>query len=477
MNVKSMRYILLLLIATVSLRGVAQEEVETTPRRVVLDRVVAVVGSSSVLLSEVEAYSAVIQEHQRSEGYTSDRDTRAQALEELMKQRLMATQARIDSVEVNLLDITIRVEEQISSLRDMLGGIKELERHQNMEIFNIRDVLRRRMEEQAYAQGMQADVVNKVKIIPGEVEQFYKSHDRDALPIIGDQYRYAQITRFPQSMDDAKRRVKERLIEMRERVIKGDMKFSSLAQMYSVDPGSAYRGGEMEPQTSASFVPAFAEALVSLKPGQISEVVETEFGFHIIELIDQKGSLYHCRHILLRPTFTTDELLEPINFLDSLVGQIRRDSVTFEMAAQLHSHDDNSKMNGGIVTNHDLLERYNAYDAKLTETKFLKEDFGAYKSIDDYKALSRLKEGEISNPFATEDMLGNELTKIVKLVEIFPTHEASLEEDYIKLEALALADKQEKALKAWLARHIKSTYIYIDPEFRGMEFEFEGWVK
>ncbi len=470
-----LRHIFLLIAATVTLNTYAQN----TPQRVVLDRVVAVVGSSSILLSEVNNYANVLLEQQRSEGYTSDRDIKSQALEELMKQRLMATQARIDSVEVNLLDITMRVEGQVNSMREMAGGVKELERQQNMEIFNIRDVLRRRMEEQEYARAMQADVVGKVTIIPGEVEQYYKSHDRDSLPMIGEQYRYAQITRFPKSMEDAKRRVKERLIEMRERVIKGEVRFSSLAQMYSVDPGSAYRGGEMEPQPATAFVPAFASALESLKPGQVSEVVESEFGFHIIELIDTKGNLYHCRHILLRPSYTPNELMEPVNLLDSLAGQIRRDSVTFEVAAQQYSDDATSKMNGGIVTNHDLLERYNAYDAKLTVTKFLKEDFGArgYKSLDDYNALSRLKEGEVSAPFTTEDMVGNTLSKIVKLVKVYPAHEASLTDDYIQLEELALAAKQQRVLKEWLQKHIRQAYIYIDPEFRNAEFEFEGWVK
>lgn len=235
----------------------------------------------------------------------------------------------------------------------------------------------------------------------------------------------------------------------------------------------------MEPQPSTAFVPAFAEALELLKPGQMSGVIETDFGFHIIELIDKRDNLYHCRHILLRPSYSAAELMEPINYLDSLVVEIRRDSITFESAAQLHSDDVSTKMNGGVVTNHDLLERYNAYDAKLTVTKFLKEDFGArgYKSLDDFTALSRLKAGEVSDAFTTEDMMGNQLSKIVKLIEIFPAHVASIDEDYIKLEEMALLDKQDKVLSEWLKRYISSAYVYIDPEFRDLEFEHEGWVK
>ncbi len=465
------------MLAIVSMNSYA--DTVDAPRRVILDKVVAVIGSSSILMSEVTTYAKQLDLQQRHEGYTSDKEQMTQAMEGLMTQRLLATQARIDSVDVNLSDISVRVEQQIEMMRDEAGGVVELEKQQNMEIFNIRDVLRRRLEEQAYAQGMQMDVIRDITVVPGEVERYYKSSDRDPLAMIGEQYRYAQITRFPASMEDAKRRVKERLLEMRERVINGTIKFSSLAQMYSVDPGSAYRGGEMEPQPSSAFVPEFAEALESLNPGQVSEVIETQFGFHIIELINRKGTIYHCRHILLRPTYTTEELMEPINFLDSLANVIRLDSISFERAAQLYSDDAPSKMNGGVVTNHDLLERYNANDAKMTVTKFLKEDFGArgYKSLDDFTELSKLKVGEVSPAFATEDMIGNNLSKIVKLVEVYPAHQASLAEDYIHIEGLALVDKQNRVFGEWLNKCIDATYIYIDPDMRSMKFENPRWVK
>ena len=266
---------------------------------------------------------------------------------------------------------------------------------------------------------------------------------------------------------------------MRERIITGQTSFSVLARMYSVD-GSALYGGEMQPAPSSMYVRPFAEALEKLKPGQVSEIVETEFGFHIIELIDKKGELYHCRHIVLRPTYTRDELLEPALQLDSIARLIRHDSLKFEDAALRFSDDASAKMNGGIVSNHDILARQGGYDgARLTATRFLKEDFGLEggKALEDYNALMRLKVGEISDSFQTSDFKGNQMSKIVKLVEIVPAHVASLEDDYVRLEEMALTQKRDRVFREWLNRKIDAMYIYIAPEFRDWEFENRKWIK
>lgn len=445
-------------------------------REVMLDKVVAVVGGSSILYSEVDEYARQLVEQRRQEGYTSDRDPMNEALEALMTQKLLYNQGQIDSVAVNDGDIMSRVEEQVQQMVEMEGSIPALEAKHHMPIFNIREIMRQRYEEQAYAQSMQSEVVNKVTVIPGEVERFYKSISKDSLPTIADQYVYAQITKFPKSMTAAKQRTRERLLDMRERVITGAAKFENLARMYSQD-GTAMRGGEMDPSPLASLDPSFAAALENLKPGQISEVVESQFGFHIIQMLDKRGQLYHFRHILLRPVYTSEELGESLNLLDSIADLIHKDSITFEQAALKYSDDASSKMNGGIVSNHDILERFNAFDAKLTVTKFLKEDFGRFKSLDDYNALRRLKPGEVSDAYLTEDMLGNQMGKIVKLVEVIPTHTASLNEDYLRLEEMALQDKQERVFKEWLTKKIDAMYVYIIPEFRDGEFENKHWVK
>ena len=464
--------VVLVVAATLALAATAQK------KQVMLDRVVAVVGGSSILHSDVVQTADDLTKRRREAGYTSDRDAFSEALEALLLQKLLYNQALIDSVDVNTSDLAHRAETQVNSLVAEAGSITELEKKHHMQIYHIREMLRRRMEEQAYATTMQNEVTGKVTVTPGEVERFYKRIDKDSLPTIAKQYVYAQITKFPKSIVEAKQRTRERLLEMRERIITGKTKFSTMARMYSVD-GSAIHGGEMEPTVLAGFVKPFADALSELKPGQVSEVVETEFGFHLIQQIDRKGDLYHCRHILLRPTYTTDELMEPMRELDSIVDLIRKDSITFEAAAAKFSDDVHSKQNGGIVTNHDLLEHYNAFDAKLTATRFLEEDFGMGrgKSIEDYNAIRRLKVGEISPAFQSQDLVGNNLSKVVKLIEIIPPHPASLKDDYLRLEAMALADKQSRVFDEWLNKKIEAMYVYIAPEYRNLDFSNKNWLK
>ena len=447
-------------------------------RFVMLDKVVAVVGNSSILHSEVEQTAQQLVEARRAEGYTSDRDPKSEALEQLMMQKLLYNQALIDSVEVSTGDIVQRVEAQVQSMTDEAGSVVELERKSHMPIYHIRELVRRQVEEQTYASAMQNDVIGKVKVVPGEVEAFYNSTNKEDLPIIAEQYVYAHITKYPKGMEAAKRRTRERLLDMRDRIVTSKAQFATLARMYSID-GAAIRGGELEPTTLNGWVKPFADAVEELKPGQVSEVVETQFGLHIIQMIDKRGNLYHCRHIVLRPTYTTDEIVAPMLELDSIANLIRKDSLTFEAAALAHSDDKHSKQNGGIVTNHDLLEHYSAFDAKLTATKFLKEDFGVGggKSIDDYNTIRYMKVGDISTAFRTSDMNGNEMCKIIKLVDIIPSHKATLDEDYLRLEQIALQEKQQKVFQQWLDKKIESMYVYISPEYRNGDFLNKSWVK
>ena len=447
-------------------------------RQVMLDRVVAIVGGSAILYSEVANAAQMIVEERRAQGYTSDRDPMNEGLEMLMAQKLLYNQSLIDSVDIPG-DVNSFVEERLQQMINQAGSIADFEKMQHMPLYNYRDILRQRVTEQEGARAMRAHIETDVAVTPGEVTRFYDSLKEEDLPIIPEQYVYAQIVRYPSSQEEAKQRTKERLLEMRERIISGKSTMSILARTYSVDPGSAMNGGEYPPGPLSQLTPPFADALSKLKAGQISEVVETEFGFHIIELIDEpKNNLYHYRHILLKPTYTDEELLEPTLFLDSLVSVIRADSISFEDAAKEHSQDDLTKMNGGLVSNHDILmSNPNYANVKYSSTKFKKEDFGQGKSFQDYVMISRLKIDEVSSPYMSEDIRNNQLSKIIKLKQIIPTHTASLSEDYLDIEMMALEMKKEKIFNEWMKEKIDGFYIFVDPEFRNGEFSFPNWIK
>ena len=289
--------------------------------RYTVDKVVAVVGNSAIKYSELVEARNVLVEERRKQGYTSDRDPMNEALEGLLVQKLLYNQALIDSVQINLDAVSSEVEARLAMMTEEAGSTAALEAEMGMPYYEIRQDFKGKYEEMYYAQAMRSDVISKVKITPGEVEMFYRELDRDSLPIVPEQYVYAQIVRYPTSSKEAKQRVREELLDMRERVINGT-RFDLLARMYSVDPGTAMQGGEMEMSLN-QFVQPFADALEKLQPGQISEVVETEYGFHIIQLVEKNGDRYRCRHILLRPVYTPDELAEGGRFLDSLANEIR----------------------------------------------------------------------------------------------------------------------------------------------------------
>lgn len=446
-------------------------------RQVVLDRVVAVVGGSSILYSEVSQMAQQLVEQRRAQGYTSDRDPMNEGLEELMKQKLLYNQALIDSVVVGADgNIEAQVESMLQQMIAEAGSVKDLEIREHMPLFNYRDIMRQQVKEQYYAQEMRMDIVKNVVVTPGEVERYYNQLTEEEKPLVPEQFVYAHIVRFPASQEEAKRRTRERLLDMRERIISGKSSMAVLARTYSQDPGSAMKGGEYPPGPLTNLTAPFAEALAKLKPGQISEVVESMYGFHIIELIDEpKNGMYHYRHILLKPVYTIEEENEPLKFLDSLSTVIKADSITFEAAAMAHSQDDLTKMNGGLVTNHDLLIRFNANNVKYTATKFRREDFSDKQQ--DYMNLITMKEGDVSSAFVTTDINGNVISKIVKMLKIIPTHSASMEEDYITIEEMALTEKKNEVFDKWMREKIDGLYVHIDPDFREGEFEYDNWVK
>ncbi len=436
--------------------------------KVMADKVVAVVGNSMILYSDLVQRSKSLAEHRRQLGYTSDRDPLCEALEDLIEQKILYNQAQIDSISIDVSDIALMVENTLSQEIAERGSQMAVEMYYHKAIFDIRSELQERYEEVRYANRMQQEIREKSSVTSGEVEYFFRQLPQDSLPIIPEQYVYSQIVRYPPSTEEAKLRTRERLLELRERIMNGTQ-FESLARMYSEDPGSALRGGEMDPMTKESFVQPFADALGRLKPGQVSEVVETEYGYHLIQLLDQVGNLYHCRHILLKPQFTDDEIQSTFTMLDSLKQEILAGNMTFSEAVEQYSEDKYSNRNGGVATNIELLEAMNQGDARAATTKFLKEELSQMPEV--YNALKDMKIGDISDAFASQDMKGNILGKIVRLDEVVPTHIASLSEDFLQIEEIALRQKQDKDYEKWLKDKVAGMFIRVDPEFHDCQFE------
>ncbi len=442
-------------------------------QRVVADKVAAVVGSSPIMYSEVVEHARNMAEEYRSQGYTSEREPLSEALESLMLQKLLYNQALLDSVEINQGAVSQYMEPMIQQLIDQAGGsVKTLEKQQGKPIFKIREELRSQIEEMLYADEMRRTIENKIKITPGEVDKFFKRIHKDSLPLIPEQYTYAQIVLYPASTKEAKQRTRERLLELRERIIGGE-RFDMLARIYSVCP-SARVGGEIGPSPRQQFQPTFADALGKLSVGQISNVVETMDGLHIIQLLEKTADdRYRFRHILLRPTFTTDEIVETIQRADSISDAVRRGDMTFAQAAARYSDDAYSKKNGGIVSNHDYMEVQQEIDPSKTTTKFLKEAI----LPDEQRVLRNLKVGDISQAFLTEDLKRNPIVKTLQMVEIIPTHEADMTKDYLILQEAALSEKQNKEFEKWVDGKIDGMYVRIDPAFKKENFENARWFK
>ncbi len=444
----------------------------------IADKVVAVVGNMPVLYSDVVKRANEITEQYRSQNITSPRKPIAEAFETLLEQKLLYQRAQIDSIGLENLasNIAQAVESNIEGMIARAGSIKALETEMHRPLYTIREDLRQQYEEYLGAEEMRKWVVSpeRVKITPGEVDRFYRRIDADSLPIIPEQYVYAQITKLPKSNEVAKQRTRERLLGLRQRILDGE-RFDNLAVMYSVDPGSARQGGDLGVAPKEQWHDAFGEAMSKLQPGQVSGVVETPDGFHLIQLIEQQGdNLYHSRHILLKPTYTDKELLETVVFLDSLAGVIRKGEQTFAEAALEHSDDKASRMNGGIVSNQQLILRYyGSSDPKLTRTRFVRDAI----EPTDATRLIRLKEGEISDAYIGQDMRMDQMGKMLRLVKVIPAHKANLAEDWLEIEELALVRKQDAHYNEWLDAKIDEMYVRIDPMFSPDDLLNKRWFK
>lgn len=437
----------------------------------IADEVAAIVGSSHILLSDIERTTGEVLKLRQQQGTLSNRPARAEAFETLLLQKMLAEQARTDSLDKDLRgSLDDQVEHQIQEMVREAGSVKALEKKHRKEIYAIKDDLKREAEDMQLANIMQSNVMQKVTITYTDVARFFEKLPTDSLEMVPEQYVYAQIVRFPPETEERKFEVRQKLLEYRQRILEGES-LSALARLYSMDPGTSRNGGEWGPGDINQLVYPIVEALESLKPGKVSEIIETEYGYHIVELISLKGNLVHFRQILLKPTFTVEETEKEMQLLDSLARKIGTDKKAFEDAVKIYSDDKETNQNGGVVFNSRAAKHF--FDTKYATPRFMKDAL----EPQDYIPLSTMKEGEVSAPYSAVDLnTGSTVYKIVRLNKIIPAHHASLQEDYEIIADFALQDKQNRELEKWIKETVRKMYVWISPEYRDYPFE-HNWLK
>ena len=438
--------------------------------KVIAEEVIAIVGNSAVMLSELEMAMDNLIQDRKEKGIFSGRSPKDEALEGLLTNKLMAAQASADSLDKTLNIDLFTIESYISGMIEGAGSVKQLEKLMGKPIYQIKADLQEVFKENERASIMRKHVTEKVTITYDEVKEFFDGTPKDSMQMIPDQYTYAQIVRKPTATKEKGMLIREKLLEYRRRILEGES-FSVLARLYSQDIATANNGGEFPARSPEEFQAPYAEAAELLKPGQISEIVQTEDGFHIIELISAEGGKLHTRHIMLRPQFSGEEMIRAERELDSVANEIRQGNLSFERAVPEHSDDKATKENDGIVFN---LRPYKlaGNDIKFATIKFETEQLDRY----DYPSLSRLGEGEVSDSFEAKDENDNLVYKIVKLVKFYPSHFANLDEDYSIIETIALTVKQMEVLNEWIDETIQKMYVYIAPDYRNTEFTRKGWL-
>lgn len=448
------------LIAALAIMGMTFPHVSAQKYDGVIDKTVALVGNSMILLSQIEGEVQMMQ----FQGYVSDRNLRCEVLENMLVSKLFYTQAQLDSLTVNPDMVDAALEERVNNILTQLGGEEQVEKYFGKPLHKLRQEWREAFMEQNLVQEMQRTVAGGItEVTPKEVQQFYRNIPADSLPIIPTQYQYSQIVLYPDT-ERAKLEVRERLLEFRQRILDGE-KFSMLATLYSEDPGSAMRGGELGMASKSIFWPAFSDAAMALNEGQVSPIVETPDGFHLIQMISKKGDMFNARHILLKPKYTVDDRDSAFIRLDSIRNVVMEDSLTFAQAARIYSQDTKNRTNGGLVSDPNT-------GAPFFEMDRLKPA--------DYNVLKDMKEGDVSMPFESVDdegRSGNTVYKIIRLEKIRPSHTASVEEDFNVLLDIATNDKSVKAIEKFIKEKQGTTYIVIDPMFRKCDFRRDGWIK
>ena len=459
--------IFVLLVILVSLFSLVKAQqpkdstIVTTPTGTTVDEVIWVVGDEAILLSDVEAMR--IQGQQEGLRWHGNPD--CSIPEQIAVQKLYLNQAIIDSVEVTDSEIAQGVEQYLENMISMIGSREKLEEYHKKSLSQIRADLRESYRERQMVQGMQQKLVKDITVSPAEVRRYFKDMPQDSLPFVPTEVEVQIITQQPKVEQEEINRVKEELRDYTDRINKGESSFQTLARLYSEDPGTARRGGELDYTGRGMLDPAFANVAFGLTdPKRVSKIVESEFGFHIIQLIDKRGDKIKVRHILRKPVVNDEAINKALTRLDSIRTDIVDGKFPFEAGASIISDDKDTRNNHGLMAN---------VTQEGRTSRFKMADLPSEVA----RAVDTLSVGGISKPFTMINERGKTVCAIVKLKSRIDGHKATITEDFQILKNLVLAKRRNQVLHDWVVKRIKSTYVRINERYRDCDFEYEGWVR
>ena len=430
----------------------------------VVDKVVAVVGKNIILQSDVEGQ--YIQYRMQGDIQGNANDMRCAILEDLLFQKLMLNQAEMDSLTVTDNEVEMEMNRRISELVGRAGSQEKLESIFNKSMSEIKEELRRLVKDRMLQDQVRNGILSGVAVTPAEVRNFYRSQPQDSIPMIGEEYEIAQIVKRPPVSIDQKLQVKDQLYQIRKRILDGESSFSTMAILYSEDPGSAKKGGELGFTGRGEFAPEFETAAFNLRDGEISEVIETQFGFHIIQLIERRGEYVNCRHILMTAKVPVEALEQAQHELDSAATLIRSGAMTFEEAC-LKFSDDDSKTNGGYISNPAM----GGHRLGSSDIQEMGEYFPEFKNL--AFVISKLDVGQVSDPVPMTTNDNKDAFRVVVIKKKIPAHKANLNDDYWRIQTWALNQKNQSVIQQWIKDKAKKAYIRIDEDYKDCDFQFD----
>ena len=437
--------------------------VAAIPETSIVDEVIWVVGDEPILKSDVEAMRLQAE----AEGNRFKGNPDCTIPEQIAVQKLFLHQAAIDSIEVTESEVMQGIDNQIERWVQMVGSQEKLEEYQNKTMAQIRNDIHDEYKNTLMVQQMRQKLVEDVTVTPSDVRNYFKGVSEDSIPFVPTEVEVEIITLQPRISIEETNRVKDKLREYTDRVNKGETTFATLARFYSEDPGSARKGGELGYKGRGMLDPAFANVAFNLTdPKKVSKIVESEFGFHIIQLIDKRGDRVNCRHILLKPQVSAEAIEQVKERLDSIGDDIRGGKFSFEEGATFISDDKETRNNHGLMS---YFDRETDVLSSRIQMKNLAPEVA--------RAVDTLKVGEVSKAFTMINDKGKLVGAIVKLRNRIESHKATITEDFQVLKNVVLAKRREDVLHEWLSDKIKHTYVRMNDRYKDCEFEYQGWIK